>query len=85
MQRINLAITGCMGRMGQQLIKSAIKDRSTKLVTLTENRLIRKKINGIKPELNNEKALKKANVIIDFTIPKCTFEVLKIATKLKKK
>ena len=85
MQRINLAITGCMGRMGQQLIKSAIKDRSTKLVTLTENRLIRKKINGIKPELNNEKALKKANVIIDFTTPKCTFEVLKIATKLKKK
>ena len=39
--------------------KSTIKDRSTKLVTLTENRLILKKINGIKPELNNEKALKK--------------------------
>ena len=85
MQRINLAITGCMGRMGQQLIKSAIKDRSTKLVTLTENRLIRKKINGIKPELNNEKALKKANVIIDFTTPKCTFEVFKNRNKTKKK
>jgi len=35
--------------------------------------------------LNTEKALSKANVIIDFTIPKCTFEVLKIAVKLKKK
>ena len=74
-----------MGRMGQQLIKSVIKDKSTKLVALTENRLISKKINGIKPELNTEKALNKANVIIDFTIPKCTFEVLKIASKLKKK
>ena len=85
MGKINLAITGCMGRMGQQLIKSAIKDKSTKLVALTENRFINKKINGIKPELNTEKTLSKANVIIDFTIPKCTFEVLKIATKLKKK
>ena len=85
MGKINLAITGCMGRMGQQLIKSTIKDKKTKLVALTENRLINKKISGIKPELNNEKALNKANVIIDFTIPKCTFEVLKIAYKLKKK
>ncbi|MEC7099350.1 MAG: 4-hydroxy-tetrahydrodipicolinate reductase, partial [Pseudomonadota bacterium] len=46
---------------------------------------INKKISGIRPELNTEKALGKANVIIDFTIPKCTFEVLKIASKLKKK
>ena len=85
MGKINLAITGCMGRMGQQLIKSVIKDKSTKLVALTESRLISKKINGIKPELNTEKSLYKANVIIDFTIPRCTFEVLKIASKLKKK
>ena len=85
MGKINLAITGCMGRMGQQLIKSATKDKSTKLVALTENRLIKKRIRGIKPELNSEKALSKTDVIIDFTVPKCTFEVLKIATKLKKK
>ena len=85
MGKINIAITGCMGRMGQQLIKSAIKDKLIKLVALTENRSINKKISGIRPELNTEKALGKANVIIDFTIPKCTFEVLKIASKLKKK
>ena len=71
--------------MGQQLIKSVNKDKTIKLVTLTENRIINKKISGIKPELNTDKALSKANVIIDFTIPKCTFEVLRIATKLKKK
>ena len=85
MGKINLAITGYMGRMGQQLIKSATKDKSIKLVALTENKLMKKKIFGIKPELNNEKSLGKADVIIDFTIPKCTFEVLKIAAKLKKK
>ena len=85
MSKINLAITGCMGRMGQQVIKSARKDKSIKLVTLTENFYVSKKIDGIKPELNTEIAFSKANVIIDFTIPKCTFEVLKIAAKLKKK
>ena len=85
MGKINLAITGCMGRMGRQLIKSANKDKSVNLVTLTENRAINKKISGIKPELNTEKAINKANVIIDFTIPKCTFDILKIAKKLKKR
>ena len=85
MKKINLAITGCMGRMGQQLIESSRKDQNFKLITLTENRVIKKKINGIKPNLNNELAFKKANVIIDFTIPKCTLEILKIAVKQKKR
>ena len=74
-----------MGRMGQQLIKSIKADRATKLVGLTENILIKKKIVGIKPQLNNENVFKKTDVIIDFTVPKCTFEVLKIASKLKKR
>jgi len=85
MAKINLAISGCMGRMGQQLIKTSRSDKNFNLVTLTENRLINKRFNGIKPQLNSENAFKKANVIIDFTIPKCTFEILKIASKLNKK
>ena len=31
MSKINLTITGCMGRMGQQLIRSANKDKSVKI------------------------------------------------------
>ena len=85
MKKINLGISGCMGRMGQQLIKSSKKNKNFKLVTLTENLLINKKINKILPELNSEKAFKKTDVIIDFTVPSCTLEVLKIASKLKKK
>jgi 4-hydroxy-tetrahydrodipicolinate reductase len=85
MKKINLTITGCMGRMGQQLIRSSKLDKSFKLVSLTENKIINKKVLGIKPDLNTINAFKKANVIIDFTIPKCTLEVLKIAVKLKKK
>ena len=85
MKKINLVITGCMGRMGQQLIKSAKSDKNFKLVALTENRIINKQISGIKPGLNTENSFKNANVIIDFTVPECTFEVLKIAAKLKKR
>jgi len=85
MRKINLSISGCMGRMGQQLIKSSKKNRNFKLVSLTENRIINKKISGIKPSKNNFDAFKKTNVIIDFTVPKCTLEILKIATQLKKR
>ena len=85
MKIIKLGISGCMGRMGQQLIRSSKKDKNFKLVTLTENRFVDKKFNNIKIELNSEKAFKKTDIIIDFTIPKCTLEILKIASKLKKK
>ena len=43
MGKINLAITGCMGRMGQQFIKSVKSDNNFNLVALTENRIINKK------------------------------------------
>ncbi len=85
MKKINLAITGCLGRMGQQLIRSSKNNKNFKLVSLTENRRISKKISGVKVELNTTEAFKKASVIIDFTVPKCTLQVLKIASKLKKR
>ncbi|MDC1092521.1 4-hydroxy-tetrahydrodipicolinate reductase [Pelagibacteraceae bacterium] len=85
MKKINLSITGCMGRMGQQLIKSSKINRNFNLVSLTENKIINKKISGIKPSLNDLNSFKNTNVIIDFTIPECTLEILRIATILKKR
>ena len=85
MKKINLAITGCLGRMGQQLIKSSKSNKNFKLVSLTENKAINKKIAGIKLNLNTDLGFKKTDVIVDFTVPKCTFEILKIASKLKKR
>ena len=85
MKKICLAIPGCLGRMGQQLIKSSKNDKNFKLVSVTENRITKKRVNGLKPQLNSKNAFKNANIIIDFTIPKCTLEVLKIASKLKKR
>ena len=85
MKKINLAITGCLGRMGQQLVKSSKSNKSFKLIALTENKPINKKIAGIKLALNTVQTFKKTDVIVDFTVPKCTLEILKIASKLKKK
>ena len=85
MKKINLTISGCLGRMGQQLIKSSRTNKNFKLVALTENKLVNKKIAGVKLNLNTDLAFKKTDLIIDFTVPKCTLEILKIASKLKKK
>ena len=85
MKKINLAISGCLGRMGQQLIKSVRANKDFNLVTLTENKILNKKIAGIKLNLNTNEAFKNTDVIIDFTIPNCTLDILKIASKLKKR
>ena len=85
MKKINLAITGCLGRMGKQLIKSSKSNKSFKLITLTENKHINKKISGIKVDLNTIQAFDKTDIIIDFTVPKCTLEILQIASKSNKR
>ena len=85
MKKINLAITGCLGRMGQQLIRSSKTNKNFKLISITENRILDKKIYGLNLQKNSENAFRSVNVIIDFTLPKCTLEVLKIASKLKKR
>ena len=44
MKKINLTITGCLGRMGQQLIKSQRENKDFKVVSLTENKLFQRKL-----------------------------------------
>tara|TARA_Y100000591_G_scaffold292744_1_gene280196 strand:- start:219 stop:995 length:777 start_codon:yes stop_codon:yes gene_type:complete len=85
MKKIHLAVTGCLGRMGQQIIRSVKSDKNFKLIAVTENKKTNKKIAGIKINQNSAKIFKKIDLIIDFTAPTCTFEVLKIASKLKKR
>ena len=85
MKKINLAITGGLGRMGQQIINSTKKDKKFKIISITENKISNKKILGLKPQINSKNAFKNVQVIIDFSTPKCTLEILKIASVLKKK
>ena len=83
MKKINITISGGLGRMGSLLIKKTLEDKNLNLSSVTEQQEKRK--NGIHFKKNSVDSLKNTNVIIDFTRPNCTSEILKIATKLKKK
>jgi 4-hydroxy-tetrahydrodipicolinate reductase len=84
MKKINITITGALGRMGKILIKRISKNKNLKLFSLTDLKS-GKIINGIKTQKNNLEAFKKTDVIIDFSRPKSSLEILNYAKKLKKK
>ena len=83
MKKIKITVTGGLGRMGQLLIKNTQKDKKLKLYSATEYKEFKKA--GVKYQKNTDAAFKGTDVIIDFTRPNCTLEVLKLAIKHKKK
>ena len=84
MKKINITIAGALGRMGQILINRISKNKNLKLYSLTDIR-VGQKIKGIKIQNNSLEAFKKTDVIIDFSRPKSSIEILNFAKKLKKK
>ena len=84
MKKINITITGALGRMGKILIKRISKNKNLKLFSLTDLKS-GKIINGIKIQKNNMSAFNKTDVIIDFSRPKASLEILNYAKKFKKK
>ncbi len=85
MKKINIAITGGLGKMGQQIINSSKKDKKFKITSITESKILNKKVSGLKLQINSKNAFKNAQVIIDFSVPKCTLAILKYASALKKR
>ncbi len=84
MKKINITITGALGKMGKILINRISKNKNLKLFSLTDLKS-GKIINGIKTQKNNLEAFKKTDVIIDFSKPKASIEILNYAKKLKKR
>ena len=84
MKKVNITITGAIGRMGQILIDRISKNKNLKLYSLTDVK-VGKKIKGIRIQTNSLEAFKKTDVIIDFSRPKSTIEILNFAEKLRKK
>ena len=84
MKIIKITITGALGRMGGALVQRLSKKKGLKLFSLTDVKS-NKIVNGIKIQKNNLDAFKKTDVIIDFSSPKASIEVLKYAKKFKKK
>ena len=85
MKKIKLAIVGSAGRMGQQIIKEIKNFPNLELVAAIENKnsnSIGKRIEKL--EITNDKkvAFKKADLIIDFSLPLSTLETLKYAQML---
>ena len=86
MKKLKVSITGCLGRMGTQLIKTIKKNKQIQIVSVTEGKIGEKrKIGNLKIQKNSINAFKNTSVIIDFTTPNCTIEILKIAKRLRKK
>ena len=83
MKKINITITGALGRMGKILIKRISENKNLKLFSLTDLKS-GKIINGIKIQKNNIEAFKNTDVIIDFSRPEASLEVLNYAKKFKK-
>ena len=86
MKKLKVSITGCLGRMGTQLIKTIKKNKQIQIVSVPEGKIGEKrKIGNLKIQKNSINAFKNTSVIIDFTTPNCTIEILKIAKRLRKK
>ena len=84
MKKIRITICGGLGRMGKILIKEGLKKKNLILNTVTDLK-IKKIFNNIQTQKNSLSAFKKTDVIIDFSKPKSSLEILKYASRLKKK
>jgi len=84
MKRINITIAGALGRMGRILINQISKNKNLKISSLTDLK-VGKKIKGLKVQNNSLEAFKKTDIIIDFSRPKSSMQILNFAKKLKKK
>ena len=88
MKKIKLALVGCAGRMGQQIIKELQNFSRIDLIAAIEDKnskFLDRKIKKINITNDKELAFKEVNTIIDFSQPESTLETVRYAAKLKKK
>ena len=83
MKKTKISICGGFGKMGKILIKEILKNKDLILHSVTDIKI--KIINNIKTQKNSLDAFKKTDVIIDFSNPKSSLEILRYASHLKKK
>jgi 4-hydroxy-tetrahydrodipicolinate reductase len=86
MKKINISVSGALGKMGNILIQKISKNKNLKLISVTDLKYKSKKIiKGIRIQKNSLEAFKRTDVIIDFSRPTGSIEVLNYAKKLKKR
>jgi len=82
MKKINISVVGALGRMGKLLVKQIIKDKKFNLKSITDIHS-GKYVDKFRTEKNNLEAFKKTDIIIDFSRPKVSLQILHYAKKLK--
>ena len=88
MKKIKLALVGCAGRMGREIIKELKKFSECDLISVIEekkSKLINKKLGKSIISYDKKTAFQSVDVIIDFSTPESSLESAKIALQLKKK
>ena len=83
MKKIKISICGALGKMGLILIKRVQQYQNLELHSTTDKK-IKKLFNKVEIKKNSLKVFEKTNVIIDFSNPKSTMQILEYANKLKK-
>ena len=83
-KKIKVSICGALGKMGKIITLRTIQKKKFILSSLIDIHS-KKKIKGLKVQKISQFAFRNTEVIIDFTKPKTTIEILSLAKKLKKK
>jgi len=83
MKKLRITVVGALGRMGQILCKKIINNPQLKLQSITDK--IMSRIYNVQTQKNSIKAITDTDVIIDFSKPKSSMEILNFAKKMKKK
>ena len=82
MKIINISVVGALGRMGKLLVKQITKNKKFKLKSITDIHS-GKYVGKFRTESNNLETFKKTDIIIDFSRPKVSLQILNYAKKLK--
>jgi len=88
MKKIKIGVFGPDGRMGRDVIEQLKKDDNFQINNICEkvgHKSIGKKINGIIVENNIDKLISNVDVIIDFTLPSATINLMTQMKKISKK
>jgi len=83
MKELRITVVGALGRMGRILCKKIKNNPKFKLKSITDKTV--STIYNLQVQRNSIKAIRDTDVIIDFSKPKSSIEVLNFAKKLKKK
>jgi len=81
-KKIKITVVGALGRMGKILCEKIKNNPKLKLESITDKNIL--KLKGVQTQKNSIKAFKNTDVVIDFSTPESTMQILKNLKNNKK-